>query len=444
MIDWKKTLEDFITYSFDKGFFNGNWLLKKQGEIVSRGSLGPAHPARGNPLREDMVFEMASVSKHFTATAVLILRDRGALSLDDPLEKYFPGAPYPGIVVKNLLNHTSGLPDYMEWLAEKGERENTIYPNAAMEDFLLHSGLPALFAPGEGWSYCNTAYALLALIIEKASGKSFADFMRDEIFAPCGMTSSCVYHRRLHGETIENYAYGMVLDGGVYKLPEDTAENRFVIPLDGIEGDGIVNTTLDDMLAWDCAQRSCTVLSAHSQAEMAAPTRLKNGDEYPYGYGWRVGTDADAGRILQHSGGWPGYNTYFARLLDEDSMLVCMLNQTGCDSLARKEVFEGMVEILCGREPALPAALAEQEDQTVGAAELARRCGSYEGGIEVYTDNDRLMMRWNEYGQKVESRLVPLQGGGFYLTERGCRLALDGRTIRGDLLGRKASFSKKE
>ena len=79
MIDWKKALEDLITYSFDKGFFNGNWLLKKQGEIISRGSLGIAHPARGNPLREDTVFEMASVSKHFTATAVLILRDRGAL-----------------------------------------------------------------------------------------------------------------------------------------------------------------------------------------------------------------------------------------------------------------------------------------------------------------------------------------------------------------------------
>ena len=157
-----------------------------------------------------------------------------------------------------------------------------------------------------------------------------------------------------------------------------------------------------------------------------------------------VGIRADAGRIIQHSGGWPGYKTYFARLLDEDSMLVCMLNQTGCDSLAHKGVFEGMVEILCGREPAQPAALAEQEDRTVEAAELARCCGSYEGGIAVYMDKDRLMMRWNEYGQKMEGHLVPMKTGGFYLKERGCRLALDGRTVSGDLLGRKASFSRKE
>ena len=123
-------------------------------------------------------------------------------------------------------------------------------------------------------------------------------------------------------------------------------------------------------------------------------------------------------------------------------MLVCMLNQTGCDSAAHKGVFEGLVEILCGRKPALPAALAEQEDRAVKAAELVRCCGSYEGGIEVYMDNDRLMMRWNEYGQKMEGRLVPMKAGGFYLDGR--RLELDGRTISGDLLGRNASFSRKE
>ncbi len=437
----KKTAEDFIAYSFEKGYFHGNWLLKKQGKVVSRGALGTAHPARKNPLREDTVFEMASVSKHFTATAVMILRDRGALSLDDRLEQYFPGAPYPGIVLRNLLNHTSGLPDYMEWLGKKGG--DTIYPNAVMEEFLLHSGLPALFAPGERWSYCNTAYALLALVVEKASGKSFADFLRDEIFVPCGMKSSCVYHRRMNGETIENYAYGMVLDGGVYKLPEDTAENRFVVPLDGIEGDGIVNTTIDDMLAWDRAQRDCTVLSTQSQAEMAAPTRLNGGEDYPYGYGWRIGTDPDAGRVIQHSGSWPGYNTNFVRLLDEDSMLVCMCNQTGCDGIARSEVMAGLTEILCGRTPRLPASLAEKEDTSVTAGQLARYCGQYEDGLELYLSGDRLILRWAPDGEPVEGRMVPAKDGGFYLEALRMRFALDGESVSCDRAGRKIRLCRK-
>lgn len=412
------TLDTFLTHCYEKGYFNGTWLLKKKGEVVSKGAIGRAHPYQDTPLRVDTVFEIASVSKHFTATAIMILRDRGLLSLDDPLEKYIPGVPYPGIVVKNLLNHTSGLPDYMEWLAELGNRENTVLPNSSIVRFLLESGAPPVFAPTTDWSYCNTAYSVLACIVELVSGKSFPDFMRDEIFVPCGMNDSCVYHRRMNGISIDNYAYGMVLTDDGYKLPDDTEEHAYVIPLDGMEGDGIVNTTVLDMLKWDEAQRKETVLKRASQEEMATPTTLLNGERYPYGYGWSLEGDPDCGRALRHGGGWPGYNTHFLRLLDEDTMVVVFCNQTGCESMARSEVFTGASAIAFGHEPPLPRTLDEYEDKSVDRSGFPALCGAYQNGITVYMDGELLKIKLYYREQDIDCELVPV-GEGRFLTRMG-------------------------
>ena len=440
----KRQIEEFVKYSFDKGFFNGTWLVKRKGEVISKGAIGKAHPYTDRPVKIDTIFELASVSKHFTATAIMILRDRDALSLCDPLEKYISGCPYPGITVRNLLNHTSGLPDYMEWVAEYGKKNKTIPQNSIIEKFLLESGSEKLFEPGQGWSYCNTAYSVLAFIIEKASGKNFPDFMKDEIFTPCGMKNSCVYHRRMNGETIENYAYGMVLHEGKYTLPDDIEDENHVIPLDGMEGDGIVNTTVEDMLKWDEAIRAETVLKRASQDEMHTETVLFDGEAHPYGYGWRLMTDPEAGKVAQHGGGWPGYNTTFVRVIDDDAMAVVLCNQTGCDNLARSELLQGFEALVLGRSAKLPASLDEQEDKTVDCSVFPSYCGQFENGVKVYLEGGALKISLVYRETPLDSELVPV-GGGLFISRLGnCMVRPGKESVTITLLYKDETFKRVE
>jgi len=426
-------MEAFLAYCYEKGYFNGVWIFIKKGEVISKGVLGKAHPYNDRMLDTDTVFEMASVSKHFTATAIMILRDKGMLSLEDSLQKYIPGAAYQGITVRHMLNHTSGLPDYFKWVTELGKQDNTIYPNTVIERFILESGLPSLFTPGEIYSYCNTAYSILALIVEKVSGKSFAGFMRDEIFVPCGMMNSCVYHRRMQGETISNYAYGMVLSDGKYMLPDDVEESNYVIPLDGVEGDGIVNTTLDDIHKWDIAQREQTVLSLASQQEMCSDTVLNDGSTYPYGYGWRLVNDADCGLAVTHGGGWPGYNTRFLRLLEENTMAAVFCNQTGCDGMARSEMFEGVAEITFGREPKLPKTFDEHEDTSVDPASFNAYCGVYKDTndvtVTIYLCEGKLHITHTIREREIDCDLVATGSGSFLARIGYLKILLDGQTV---------------
>ncbi len=422
----KEKTQEFFYDAFKKGFFNGCWLFLKKGEVVSHGALGTTHPYRKTPLNEDSVFELASVSKHFTATAIMVLHQRGELSIDDPISKYFPDLPYnPEITVKNLMNHTSGLPDYMDWIYEKCKEEGKNAENTEIVRFLHESGLPAVFEVGEKWSYCNTAYCLLALIVEKVSGKSFTDFMREEIFLPCGMKNTCVYHRRLNGETIENYAYGMVPgEEGEYVLPDDTKESGYVVELDGAEGDGIVNTNIGDMLLWDRAMREGTILTQEIQAEMRTPTVTKDGEVWNYGYGWFVDTDKDAGRIAYHGGGWPGYKTWFGRLLDEDSMIVCLTNCDYADGSIRGDIIAGLRELLCGRTPEPVRSLEEKCDKDFDIEAFRPLLGEYEEGVLLYEEKGALMFKGISREEQASAQLVPLGGDRFFCDAIG-RLTLN-------------------
>ena len=136
----KQRLEDYIEYCNQKRFFNGTWLVYKDGRTISKGALGIANPYEKYALKTESIFDLASVSKQFTAATVLLLRDRGALSLDDPLKKYFPQLPYEGIRVKNILNHTSGLPDPGMWAIEKAEEEGAAPSNWFNYRFYCEAG----------------------------------------------------------------------------------------------------------------------------------------------------------------------------------------------------------------------------------------------------------------------------------------------------------------
>ncbi|MEI2755830.1 MAG: serine hydrolase domain-containing protein [Chitinophagaceae bacterium] len=190
-----KTLDTYFTAQQNLFHFNGNVLVAEKGEIIFQKSYGFADYKKERLLNDSSVFELASVSKQFTATAILLLKDRGKLKLTDSLRYYFPELPYYNITLQQMLTHVSGLPDYESAMTGKWNPDKVAF-NADMIAFLANEKPPVYFAPGAKWLYSNTAYAILATIVEKVSGQTFAAFLAKNIFEPLGMTHSRVYNTR--------------------------------------------------------------------------------------------------------------------------------------------------------------------------------------------------------------------------------------------------------
>ena len=368
----------------EKGAFTGAWLLAEKGEIVSKGAVGWRDPDDTLPVREDSVFDLASVSKHFTASAVMLLRRRGLLDLEDDITKFFPDIPYAGVTIRNLLTHTSGMPDYMPWVDKLAKEENTIPGNDVVIRFLKESGAKPRFAPGEKYEYCNTGYCVLAELVEKLSGEKFEDFMRDNIFEPAGMHATRVRHPRRDGVEPENWARPMVLEDGRYVLPENSKANSFMTRLDGSSGDGYVYSSVLDLFAWDRALKAGTVLTKEEQDIMYAPGVKLPGDdegEVGYGFGWVVFDSKKYGRVLSHSGGWPGVSTWIGRYLDADRMLV-ILGCRAVDEHGDASFLRAMSAVARGGEVKPVACVEDLEIKDPDKSKWESWCGKYETNPE--------------------------------------------------------------
>jgi len=311
-----------------KPAFNGNVLIAEKGNIIYQKSFGKADLEKKLPLNSESVFELASVSKQFTAMGIMILKKQNKLSYDDSLRKFFPELPYHNITVLQLLQHTSGLPDYMPLFNEHWD-STKIAVNSDIIKLLSQYKPDTLFAPGAKWEYSNTGYALLASIIEKVSGKKFGEFLRKNIFEPLGMKRTQVYCRRYENRKIDNYAYGYVMDKKTNKfvLPDSIAETAILVyALDGIQGDGTVNSTTTDLLKWDRALYTEKLVSKKMMVEAFQPAKLSEGKTYGYGFGWSLGDIKSIGKIVTHTGGWPGYATLIEREIEVDKTIIILQN----------------------------------------------------------------------------------------------------------------------
>lgn len=444
----KDLMDRYINDAYKRGVFNGTVLLAKGDQIIYENAAGFANQKNKKNLNIDTVFELASVSKQFTASSIMILRDQGRLSLSDKLEKYFPEIPYKGITVKNLLNHTSGLPDYMDWVEQNGRKNDTIPDNEIMEKFIVESKLPVHFEPNEGWDYSNTGYSLLALIVEKASGLSYEEFLKKEIFEPAGMKDSQVYHRRLNGEKIDNYAYGYVYENGKYILPDDSEGYSEVIPLDGIEGDGTVNSTVHDMLKWSLTLKEGKILSHETQEEMYTPTTYNHGKIEYYGYGWSIRNDEEMGRIVLHSGGWPGYSTEFVRYIDKDLTFILLSNIETPNTCGSETFMYGLNSIIRGEEPSPIRDFKELLDKNPNTSQYPSFCGKYEKSVEVFMKENKLFANLPGLDQAIE--LLPTMDGyfimedGYFITDVGYSFTFENQRIIVDAKSLYSSVLNKE
>lgn len=187
--------------------------------------------------------------------AIVMLKEKGKLNYDDKMSKYIPElSNYKNITIRNLLNHTGGLPDYMELLDSLFDKRKIATNKDIIALFAKHNP-KVLFEPNTKWEYSNTGYAFLASIIEKVTSMSFGEYLDKVIFKPLEMKNTFVYTRRYAPKKISNYAYGYVYSDSLkkYYLPDELTETKMVVWLDGIVGDGTVNSTVNDLLKWDRA-----------------------------------------------------------------------------------------------------------------------------------------------------------------------------------------------
>lgn len=326
--NYSTMLDSFMQAEVSVNNFNGNVLIAKSGNIIYQKAFGYSNYNTKEPLDNNSIFELASISKQFTAMGILILEEKGKLKLSDSLRNFFPELPYSNITIQNLLKHTSGLPDYMDAMANKWDHKKIAF-NSDVIKFLATEKIPPNFKPGEKWEYSNTAYEMLASIIEKMSGLSYNDFMQKNIFTPLGMEHTRVYNtRRSSKETIPNYAYGFIYSDSLkrYILPDSLVETDFVIYLDGIEGDGCVNSTTGNLLKWDRAIKHHILLSEAKQKEMLSTQSIMDtASKRYYGYGEILGKN-EIGNYVMHGGGWPGYHTMLFRYIDDDITIIALSN----------------------------------------------------------------------------------------------------------------------
>ncbi len=253
----------------DTARFNGNVLVARNGEVVYKKSFGLANYYTGETLNDSTVFELASVSKAFTAMCIMMLKEKGKLSYDDDVRTYLPELPYEGMTIRHFLNHTSGIADYEDLMLKNGWDPKKIATNDDIVKTFAKVKPQVLFNVGEKWQYSNTAYAMLATIVQRVSGQPFEVFIAENIFRPLDMKLSRVYNTRRSGEKIQNYAYGFVYSDSLkkYALPDSLKDYFYVYTFDGIFGDGLCTPTsesaLDDVYfsdlfkwIWKCLLKS--------------------------------------------------------------------------------------------------------------------------------------------------------------------------------------------
>lgn len=362
--------------------FNGVILVAQQGEPLLYEAVGFAELSQGQEparmLTTASMFELASVSKPITALGMMRLYQAGLVKLDDPVSRWLPELPYPGITVRHLLNHTSGLPDYIALFSEKWDPAQIAVNQDVLDMLAAHRPAP-LFAPNDHWMYSNTGYVMLAILIERISGQAYADFLSEQIFQPLGMARTIVYNRRLHpGAVPADYAWGYVyrLEHHGYVLPDVVPEMNYVYYLDGLQGDGMVNSTAMDLLRLDRTLYGDKFIPPQLREAMFTPVTLSNGETFDYGFGWLIEQHPQLGRAVSHSGGWPGYATFLKRYIERDLTLILLQNGER-DYNYTQQLIRSVEQALADEPMELPQAAAPRALFPLAAEELEPFLGEY-------------------------------------------------------------------
>jgi len=410
-------LREYLAASAALGRINGVVLVADSGRILVDTAFGYAdfeHRVRNTP---DTRFRVASVTKQFTAMAVMMLQEEGRLDVRDPIGKHLDSVPdaWRDVTIHHLLRHSSGISDYEEWFEGYTTQAYSDYMSQAhAAERIVHDARskPLDFSPGSKDHYSNTGYVLLGFIIERASGVSYQDFIRTRILEPLGMRRSLMDRSR---EILPDRATGYALrDGAIYGpywnglTPEDLQNAHYQL-MEPPQGEAGLVTTSRDLYKWDQALYTDRLVSRASLDSVFAPG---HGD---YGYGWFIRTSAPGTVSYQHSGGLPGFSCYIMRIPSRHGTIIVLTN---LETLGR--TVRDLAAILAGESVVAPTA---RHVVPTDSAVHARWTGTYRAAdgdsLDVIMD-DILAVRWRGH----------FTAGMFPESERDFFLGLTGGTAR--------------
>lgn len=291
------------------------FLVVKSGEPIYRKAFGLSNLELGVPMIPENVFEIGSMTKQFTAVAVLLLEEQGKLRLDDPITKFIPDYPTNGkiITVHHLLTHTSGIKSFTSMKSLRAIERQDLSPKELLDFF---KNEPIDFEPGAEFKYNNSGYVILGYLIELVSGQSYADFVQEQIFQKLGMNAS---QYASHSQVIPNRAYG-------YHQKDDYVNKNYV-SLSLPYASGSLMSTVDDLLIWNEALKRNRLLKPETKAKLFTNYSLNNGEKTNYGYGWHIASIVE-NPSYEHGGSIFGFKSMAVYLPDQDIYVVGLSN---CD-----------------------------------------------------------------------------------------------------------------
>jgi CubicO group peptidase (beta-lactamase class C family) len=293
--------------------FNGGILVAKKGEVIFEAYHGYFNLKKKNPLTKHSAFHLASISKTFTAMATLKLAEMGKLGLNDNVKKFFPDFPYDGVTIRLLLSHRSGLPNYLYFMEKLGWNPKKYCSNEDVLQYMIKYKPKPTSLPDKHFEYCNTNYAILGLIIEKASGESYADFLQKIFFTPLHMKDTYVFNLKDSATAMPSYDW--------------RGRREKLTYLDAGFGDKNIYSTPEDLLKWDQALYTNELFTKKTLEEAYTPYSNERPGIRNYGYGWRMNVYPDGRKIIYHNGWWHGNNTVFIRMIQDSVTIIVLGNK---------------------------------------------------------------------------------------------------------------------
>ena len=315
----KATLEMACRHWYDSvlknGPFNGGMLVAKGGNILFETYKGTRNLKGTDSINAQTPFHIASVTKTFTAMGILKLVEQEKVQLADEFSKYFPAFNYPGVTIQTLLNHRSGLPNYLYFMEDLGWSDTVIIKNSDILNYLItrKSELLNIATPDTRFNYCNTNYALLALLIEKVTGLSYPRFMQETFFGPLGMKETFVYTPAESYRATPNFDWRGQANANNY--------------LDEVYGDKNIYSTPRNLLTWHRALQSNILFKPATLIDAYEPYSNERPGIKNYGLGWRMNIYPNGKKVVFHNGWWHGNNASFVRLVDQDVCIIAVGNR---------------------------------------------------------------------------------------------------------------------
>jgi CubicO group peptidase (beta-lactamase class C family) len=414
-------VDAYIKLRMDKEHIPGLSLaVLRDGKLVKLKGYGYANLELRVPATPDTVYQVGSITKQFTATVIMILVQENRVDLDDKISKYINGTPetWKDITVRNLLTHTSGLQSEGIPTTEK-----TVFADYTKEEMVKSAtALPVLSPPGAKYSYGNLDYDLLAITIEKISGKTYADFLQERIFRPLGMTSTRTNDR---SAIVSNRAQAFLWTNGRLQLCEpQVSPTRYT-------GSGSILSTVADLAKWDAALYTDKILTAASRKIMWTPTKLADGAVTDYGFGWVI-SSVKKHADIHHNGAMNGFVGNISRFVDDRLTVIALVNQSGLSNTER--IATGVARIYI---PTIRPAIQGERPSLVKVepAVYTTSAGRYEywsNFMLTLTPGNDVLLGQLPVGEADD--YLPVSATSFWQEEEGVQLTLV-RNASGELTG---------